>query len=422
MKKLFYFLMMPLLVAGIASCNQDPKPQETWEPVNVAQFLAAEDEAYTQIYELEGTIGGTIDTTFGNFDLTDETGTVYVHGLTATNLGYGAKNDKSFASLDLKKGDKIKIRGYRSSLDDKIEMVYSWFIEKWTNNNPGDKDEPAGTADNPYTVAQAREAVKDLTWTSNTDYESTDEVYVKGIISKIASYGTFTESGTYGNASFLISDDGTENDEFYCFRILYLDNKKFEEGQTDIKVGDEVVICGLLMNYKNNTPETVSGKAYLYKLILSSGGGSGPGSGSGSSSEEISFVTNSDAQTWTADTDNTYGSGYATTVQGLKIGYYKHTCSSNPVTPNANHIRIYKNCAFCISSTGGKKIKKIVINCAPDAGTSTYCFDMVGLEGGADAIADNAAKTVTWTGSSAKVVFQSSKGQVRMEKLTVQFE
>ena len=71
MKKLFYFLMMPLLVAGIASCNQDPKPQETWEPVNVAQFLAAEDEAYTQIYELEGTIGGTIDTTFGNFDLTE---------------------------------------------------------------------------------------------------------------------------------------------------------------------------------------------------------------------------------------------------------------------------------------------------------------------------------------------------------------
>ena len=123
-----------------------------------------------------------------------------------------------------------------------------------------------GTLGNPYTPSEAAAAVKDLKWTSNTEYESTDEVYVKGKISRIASGGTFTEGGTYGNASFYISEDGTENNEFYCFRVLYLGNKKFESGQTDIKVGDEVVIYGKLMNYKENTPETVSGKAYLYSL------------------------------------------------------------------------------------------------------------------------------------------------------------
>ena len=129
------------------------------------------------------------------------------------------------------------------------------------------KEGVAGTESNPYTVAQARDAVKDLTWTSNTVYEKTGGVYVKGIISRIVSNGNYAASGTFGNASFYISDDGTENNELFCYRMLYLGNQKFSDGR-DIKVGDNVVICGELMNYRNDTPETVSGKAYLYSLIL----------------------------------------------------------------------------------------------------------------------------------------------------------
>ena len=123
-----------------------------------------------------------------------------------------------------------------------------------------------GSLANPYTPAEACEAVAGLTWTDNNTYETTDDVYVAGKISKIANKGTYTEGGTYGNASFFISADGTESNELQVFRALYLGNKKFAAGQTDIKVGDEVVIYGKLMNYRGNTPETVSGKAYLYSL------------------------------------------------------------------------------------------------------------------------------------------------------------
>jgi hypothetical protein len=123
-----------------------------------------------------------------------------------------------------------------------------------------------GTLSNPYTPAEAAEAVAGFTWTSNTEYDFTDDVYVKGKICRIASGGTYTEGGTYGNASFFLSADGTGEGEFQVFRALYLGNKKFEAGQTDIKVGDDVIIFGKLMNYKGNTPETVSGKAYLYSL------------------------------------------------------------------------------------------------------------------------------------------------------------
>ena len=135
-----------------------------------------------------------------------------------------------------------------------------------------------GTQADPYNPAGAAAAVKNLTWTSNDTYETTGDVYVIGKISRIAEKGTFTDGGTYGNASFYISEDGTESGEFYCFRILYLGNKKFARGQTDIKVGDEVIVCGQLMNYRGNTPETVAGKAYLYSLNGTTEGSSG-GSG-----------------------------------------------------------------------------------------------------------------------------------------------
>ena len=265
----------------------------------------------------------------------------------------------------------------------------------------------------PYNVAGALKAVENLTWTSNTVYEKTQKVYVKGKISRIQTGGTYTQSGTFGNASYYISDDGSENNEFFVFRTLYFGGNKYTSG-TDIKKGDEVIIYGCLMNYRGNTPETVAGESYLYSL---NGATSGTPSGS-----NVSFATNSEEQTWTAGEDGTYGKGYVTTHQGIKLGYFKHTGSTAPVAPIAVHVRIYKNNVLCIKSDNGKRIKKIVIGCVPDVGTTSYCWDMTGLEGGASAKADKSALTITWAGSASKIVLHCNNGQVRMEKLTVEFE
>lgn len=97
--------------------------------ISVADFLAV-PESSTQKYQLTGTISGSINTTYGNFDLVDDTGTVYVYGLTATELGYGASNDKSYASLGLAAGDKITIIGYRGSYNGKIEVLSAYFVSK----------------------------------------------------------------------------------------------------------------------------------------------------------------------------------------------------------------------------------------------------------------------------------------------------
>ena len=132
MKKLISILLSVLMVAGALSCKKDPKPQDEVQakPVTVAEFKAA-PESDTEVYELVGTIGGkSINTTYGNFDLTDITGTVYIYGLTATNLGYGAKNDRSYNALGLHSGDIIRIRGYRGSFEGRIEMLNAWLVKK----------------------------------------------------------------------------------------------------------------------------------------------------------------------------------------------------------------------------------------------------------------------------------------------------
>ena len=79
--------------------------------VTVADFLAAEEG--TALYELTGIVKNLANTTYGNFDLVDATGSVYVYGLTGN--GAIGSNDKSFASLGINEGDVITIIGTRTS-------------------------------------------------------------------------------------------------------------------------------------------------------------------------------------------------------------------------------------------------------------------------------------------------------------------
>ena len=109
--------------------------------------------------------------------------------------------------------------------------------------------------DDPFTVAEAIAKCKEIGSTSdNVIY------YAKGIISSISSIDT----GEYGNATFNISDDGTDENALICFRSKFLNNEKFTS-EDQIGVGDEVIITGKLVNYKGETPE-FSGNVYVYKL------------------------------------------------------------------------------------------------------------------------------------------------------------
>ena len=79
--------------------------------VTVEEFLAAAEG--TALYELTGIVKNLANTTYGNFDLVDATGSVYVYGL--TNNGAIGSNDKKFAEIGINEGDVITIVGTRAS-------------------------------------------------------------------------------------------------------------------------------------------------------------------------------------------------------------------------------------------------------------------------------------------------------------------
>ena len=390
----------------------------------ISAFLTAA-ESTSDWYELTGVISNLKEgDQFGNFDLTDDSGTVYVYGVLSTKGGEKKKFQELVSQYGIKDGGTITIKANRGSFQGKDEAVNAYFISYKGGGNtpPGPSGSGSGTLADPYTPAGAIAAVANLTWTSNTDYQKTDKVYVKGKISKIANNGTYTQGGTYGNASYYISADGTENEEFYIFRSLYFNGEKYTSG-TDIKVGDEVIVYGALMNYQGKTPETVANESYLYSLngATTGGGDSGQGQGGGETGGDVSFNTNATAQTWSSETDDTYGSGFSSTTKDVKVGYYKYKSSSNAVEPKESEVRIYKNSALVVTAPSGKKIKKLVIT-TPSTENGKYCVDMTGVEGGGNGKAEVSALTVTWTGSASKVVLQADGGQVRMSSIALEFE
>ena len=412
----------------------DVQTPTEYKAVTVAEFNAAA-ESNTEVYELVGTVSGSINTTYGNFDLVDETGSVYVYGLTKSYLGYGSSNDQSYSQLGISSGDKIKIRGYRGSYNGKIEVMYAWFIEHlgkgevpeqpsvpgtgfksdsqfvcssddsatssyslkestfngeaatgfklgtgsktgtftstavgvtgdytlslygvaWNKAegtlkvsvNGGGSVEGTDTFDlvsnsgasgnAPFTITVTESDLytiwlKDLTPTSTITFETvgtayrvvvagihlteghtsgggttepepdptpdythkgtaedpfniadaiakaketgttatSEQYYVKGRISAIK----YTFSAQYGTATFDMADESS-SDIFTAYSVKYFDNAKWVDGDTQVEIGDEVTVCGSIINYSGNTPEIAQNTGYLVELNGNKGGNGG---------------------------------------------------------------------------------------------------------------------------------------------------
>lgn len=229
-----------------------------------------------------------------------------------------------------------------------------------------------GSKENPFNSVAANQMASKLASGAKTD----KQYYIKGKVVSVKE----AFSAQYGNASFYISDDGKEDNKFYVFRTLYFGNEKWTEGKTNVAVGDEVVVCGSLINYMGNTPETVQGETYLVSLKSNGGGTETPdtpevgegltldttngivtmmnsGVAEGSSIEvsvEDMNLTD-DGETGTEVTTITLSDGTKIEFDGggetNKAKYFK----------KYQAIRVYKNNGFTV--TGKSKIAKIVFTC-----------------------------------------------------------
>jgi hypothetical protein len=334
----------------ILSCNG--KEQH----INVIQGLATVSKATcaeviagpeSKTYRVTGVCTSIANTSYGNWYLTDDTGTIYIYG---TVDGTGKYN---WSSFNIEVGDVVTVEGPKTVYNGTVELVDAVFVsvqkslvkiaegsaasfdanggsfevkvlakgngptisipedaQSWISmssvkmvgdttvvnfNVAPNTEESArsaaisftsksgknsstvsatvdqmglsGTLTNPFTVADA------IAYCQTLSGNSGNEFYVKGKISHIIKNGTF--SAQYGNATFYISDDGEylgtddkncdKTHDFEAYRVLFLNNQKWVDGNAQIAVGDEVIIHGILTLY-NGISETASGKAYIYSI------------------------------------------------------------------------------------------------------------------------------------------------------------
>ena len=141
------------------------------------------------------------------------------------------------------------------------------------------QDGLAGTKEVPFTVDEA------IAYCNKLGAESAADVYIKGKVSKVV----YDYSAKYGTGTFWISDDGTYNGaedgksttdtahDFEVYSAYWFGNQAWAEGNKQLSVGDEVVICGKVTLYKEMS-ETSSKKAYIYSVNGATSDANGLGS------------------------------------------------------------------------------------------------------------------------------------------------
>ncbi len=92
-------------------------------PVTAAEFNALEDDT-EKFFKLTGKVSNIANTTYGNFDIVDETGSVYIYGLLT---GVGGES-KKFESLGINEGDEITVITYKTSHNGNPQGKNAYYI------------------------------------------------------------------------------------------------------------------------------------------------------------------------------------------------------------------------------------------------------------------------------------------------------
>lgn len=266
-----------------------------------------------------------------------------------------------------------------------------------------------GTKADPFNSVAANKAASALA----AGAESEQEYYIKGKVCKIKQAYAADD---YGNASFYISDDGTETDKFYCFHLLYLNNEKYTEGKTNIAVGDEVVVCAKIMNYMGNTPETVGNKGYLVELKSNGGTTVTPSEGT-LTGDFVYQAANCGIENATALTT-------LTLTEGLTLTFDAGGNSQAPKYYKAGtSFRMYPKNSVKFTST--KKIASVTLKCDVYQGVNCNAEGKLEVTSGA-ATAEETIVTISNINASEFTLTNANtttgtKSQLRIKEIAVNY-
>ena len=160
--------------------------------------------------------------------------------------GYNLGNEKFTSTDDITEGDSVVVYGVLQDYNGTKEISSGNYIVKTNHVAVVPTVDISNTLETAYTVTEARQLIEAGEGLSVS-------VYVTGVV-----YSIIELSTSYGNATYLISVDGTNaTDTIEVYRGKYLDNTSIAN-DNDIEVGDRVVVYGQLVDYKG-TYEFTSG-------------------------------------------------------------------------------------------------------------------------------------------------------------------
>lgn len=425
MKKILYTMLVALMTAfTFTSCEDVPAPYDIpnggnggetttevaegngtvdspYNPLAVVQYiksLEAGVNSSNYVY-IKGIVSSTkeISAQFGNasFYISADGTTTGTQFYVYRVKGLGNKNIAS--DDEVKMGDEViicaKVVNYGGNTPETVQgegYIYSLNGKTEGGTTPSTGQATGdGSKENPFNSVAANQMASKLASGAKTD----KQYYIKGKVVSVKE----AFSAQYGNASFYISDDGKEDNKFYVFRTLYLGNEKWTEGKTNVAVGDEVVVCGSLINYMGNTPETVQGETYLVSLKSNGGGTETPDTpevGEGltlDTTNGIVTMMNSgvaegnsievSVEDMNLEGDEAAGTPITTITlsDGTKIEFEDGGEKNKPTYfKKYQAIRVYKNNGFTV--TGKSKIAKIVFTCdgAQNVGNKTATLTFSG--------------------------------------------
>ena len=169
----------------------------------ISDFIAAPVDANVE-YTLKGTITAVANTSYGNFNLTDETGTVYIYGLNSPD---GATN-KYWATSGAKLGDDIVIKTVRAEYNGSAQGANAKFVEllpgslAFYNVDPAAVDFPSagGEMDIEVFAYNTNAAV-----TASSDNDAF-AVSVNGYVVTVTAEANELEQAVTGNISIKVGD------------------------------------------------------------------------------------------------------------------------------------------------------------------------------------------------------------------------
>ncbi len=193
----------------------------------VAAFLEAKDTY--NLYTLTGVVSNISSTSYGNFDLVDATGSIYIYGLK------DADGQNCFTAKGIEEGDTITVKGSYTEYNGKAEVVNALYVshKKGVKVDPEDKG-AISVAD--FIAAADKVNIYTLT----------------GTVSDIWTDKTTGEYNAYGNFD-LTDETGT----ILVYGLLTADGQAKQFASMGIDEGDIVTIKGVYTIY-NGEPQIAS--------------------------------------------------------------------------------------------------------------------------------------------------------------------